>query len=102
MLGYHLRYLLPGSLKVTQSGNEIKTDDAELKFKNKLFADQLNAFISVSLGWQKNNSATSKNGFFIELNYRYGFSPYYLEKDYAATSLFINASHLALLLGLKF
>ena len=27
MFGYHLRYLLPGNLNVTQNGNEIKTDN---------------------------------------------------------------------------
>ncbi len=102
MLGYHLRYLLPGTMKITQNGNEVKTDALDLEFKHPLITSQMNAFVSASFGFQKNNTASSKNGFFVELNYRYGFSPYYFEKDYAASSLLINASHLSLLLGLKF
>ena len=102
MIGYHLRYLLPGSLKVTQNGREVITDDPGLKFDHPLISDQMNAFISATFGWQKNNTASSRRGFFMELTYRYGFSPYYFEKDYAPTSLFMNASHLGLLVGLKF
>jgi len=102
MIGYHLRYLLPGNLKVTQNGEDIVIDKPTMKFKNFLGSQQLNAFLSASFGWQKNNTSNTKTGFFVEINYRYGFTPYYFQTDYSASSLFINSSHLALQLGLKF
>jgi len=102
MIGYHLRYLLPANLKVTQNGKEIIADHPQMKFKNFLGSEQINAFVSASFGYQKNNTAGSKGGFFVELNYRYSFSSYYFQTDYSASSLFINSSHLTLQLGLKF
>lgn len=102
MVGYHLRYLLPGTLKITQNGDEVKTDIPNLRFQHRLISNQMNAFFSATFGWQKNNTASSKRGFFMELSYRYGFSAYYFETDYAPTSLLINDGHLALLLGVKF
>jgi hypothetical protein len=101
-VSYHLRYLLPGKLKITQNGNTIREDDPDLKFKNPLILKELNAFVSLSVGWQKNSLAASKGSFFAEINYRYAFSPVYFEKDYSATSLFFNSTHASLLLGLKF
>lgn len=101
-VGYHLRYLLPGNLKVTQDGTEIKNDSPELKFKNPLFNNQFNSFVSLALGWQKNSLTASKGSFFAEVNFRYGFSAYYFETNYAATSLYINSTHLSLQLGFKF
>lgn len=102
MIGYHLRYLLPGQLKVSKDGTLVKSDEPGLKFKHPLLSDKMNAYVSATLGWQKNNTASSRRGFYVELNYRYGFSAYYFERDYAPTSMFTNSSHLALLLGLKF
>lgn len=101
-IGYHLRFLLPPSLKISQNGNLIKTDNPDLKFKTPLFYDKLNSFISASLGWQKNSLSNSKGSFFVELNFRYGFSPYFFESNYAASSLYISSTHLSLQLGLKF
>ncbi|WP_317898703.1 hypothetical protein [Aurantibacillus circumpalustris] len=100
--GYHLRYLLPGALKVKQNGQLIKEDSPELKFKNALFVNKMNAYVSLGIGWQKNSLRSNKGSFFVELNGRYGFSPYYFETNYSASSLFINGAHLALQLGLKF
>lgn len=102
MIGYHLRYLLPASLKVTQNGNTIKEDNPQMKFKNYFITEQLNAFVSASLGWQKNNTASSKVGIYIEGSYRYGFSPYYFETNYSASSMFVNSSHICVQVGLKF
>ncbi|HOZ86142.1 MAG TPA: hypothetical protein PL029_00225 [Bacteroidia bacterium] len=102
MIGYHLRYLLPADLKVTQNGNTVITDNPQMKFKNHLISEQINAYLSASFGWQKNNTSSAKAGFFIELNYRYGFSPYYFETKYSARALFVNSSHLSLQLGVKF
>ena len=102
VIGYHLRYLLPSNLKVTQNGNLIKTDGLDLKFKTPFLDEKINSFLCLGLGWQKNNTASSRSGFFMELNYRYGFSQYYFESSYSATSLFMNGSHLSLQLGIKF
>jgi hypothetical protein len=102
MIGYHLRYLLPGHLNITKDGTLVKSDEPGLRFEHPLISDKMNAFVSATLGWQKNNTASSRRGFYVELNYRYGFSSYYFERDYAPTSLFTNSTHLALLLGLKF
>lgn len=102
MIGYHLRYLLPGTLTISQNGENIKKDRLDLFFKNPLISKKLNSFVSISAGWQKNSLNNSKTSFFAELNLRYGFSPYYFEKEYAATSLNMSSTHLSLFLGLKF
>lgn len=102
MVGYHLRYLLPSWMNITQNGTKVKSDDLELRFRNPLFYNKINSFVSLSVGWQKNSINRSRGSFFVEANFRYGFSQYYFEKDYAASSLFINSTHLSLLLGLKF
>ncbi|MBL7901065.1 MAG: hypothetical protein JNK73_03645 [Bacteroidia bacterium] len=101
-VGYHLRYLMPSKLKVSYYGNVKKEEEAELKFKTPLFDDQLNAAVSLSLGWQKNSLASSKGSFYVEANLRYNFSPYYFEKEYAASSLYINSTHLIFQLGIRF
>lgn len=100
--GYHLRYLFPGVLKVSENGNAVRSDNPELKFKTPLITNQLNAFVSIGAGWQKNSLNSSKGSFFIELNFRYGFSAYYFTTDYSASSLYIKGSHLNLQLGFKF
>lgn len=102
MVGYHLRYLLPGNVRVSQNGNDIKSDNIDLKFRTPFITDRLNSFLSVTLGTQRNQTAAAHGNFFIELSYRYSFSSYYFQKDYSASSLFINSSHLILLLGTKF
>jgi hypothetical protein len=101
-VAYHLRYLLPSSLKVAYYGNLKEQEQADLKFKTPLFSEQLNAAVSLSAGWQKNSLASSKGSFYVEANLRYNFSPYYFEKDYAASSLFINSLHLIFQLGIRF
>lgn len=100
--GYHLRYLLPGILKVNLDGNEVHSDQPDLKFKTPLIDRHMNSFVSLGIGWQKNSLSSSKGSFFAELNFRYGFSALYFETDYAASSLFINSTHLNLQIGLKF
>ena len=100
-LGYHLRYLLTSNLKITEDGKKVKYDSPQLKFKNPLFNEHINPFLSLSYGWQKNNIGSSKGNFFVELNFKYGFSSYYFERDYSASSLFVSSSHIGLSLGYK-
>lgn len=102
MVGYHLRYLLPGNVLVTQNGNKVKEDVVDLKFRNGLFTNKISSFVSATFGWQKNSINKTKGAFFAELNFRYGFSQYYFEEKYAASSLYISSMHLALQLGVKF
>jgi hypothetical protein len=101
-VAYHLRYLLPGILKVRDNGALVKDDSPDVIFKTPFVNEKINAFVSVSLGWQKNSLSSSKGSFFAELNYRYGFSPYYFSTAYSASSLYINSSHLSVQLGFKF
>lgn len=102
-IGYHLRYLLPGVLKVKQNDKLIRNDSPDLRFKNPLLYNKINAFVSAGIGWQRNSvSASDKGAFYVELNYRYGFSQYSFQTDYSANSLYINGSHLSFQLGLKF
>jgi hypothetical protein len=100
--GYHFRYLLPASLKITQSGNLVESAQPEMKFRTHLINERMNAFVSAGLGWQRNNLSGGHGSFFVELNYRFGFSSYYFEAPYAPSSLYISGSHLSLQLGLKF
>lgn len=102
-VGYHLRCLLPANLRVKQNETLVKSDAVDLRFKNSLFWDKLNAFVSLSLGWQKNHlTPSAKGNLFVELNFKYGFSAYSFQTPYSASSLYINATHLSLMLGLKF
>lgn len=102
MIGYHLRCFLPGNLRISRDGNTVKTDRFDMKFKTPLLFSQLNSFVSASVGVQRNQTASGHNNYFVELSYRYGFSSYSFEKNYSPSSLFINSSHLALLVGVKF
>ncbi len=100
--GYQLRYLLPGTLKVSQNGKKIRDDTPDLKFKNAVLYDKINAFVCLGIGWQKNSLSSSKGSFFVELNCRYGFSPYSFETAYSASSLYIYGTHVTIQLGAKF
>lgn len=100
--GYHLRYLLPANLTVSQNGNNVKEDVVDLRFRNALFDKHISSFISASFGLQKNSVGGSRSNFFAEFNFRYGFSQYYFEEQYAPSSLYINSNHLVLQLGVKF
>ncbi|MDI1354472.1 MAG: hypothetical protein PSX36_06125 [bacterium] len=102
LVGYHLRYMLPGILKVSQDGLVVKNDLPEMKFRNYLVSDKINASVSASLGWQRNNLSDKKGSFFIELNFQYGFSQYYFQTNYSAASMFINGTMVTLFLGTKF
>ncbi len=101
-IAYHLRYLLPSPIQVLRYGNNVRKDHPQVKFRNHLIHENVNAFVSAGLGWQRNKISASGTAFFAELNFRYGFSDYYFERSYAARSVYINSTHLLLMLGLKF
>lgn len=102
LVGYHFRYMLPGILKVSKDGQVVKNDVPEMKFRNYLITDKINASVSASLGWQRNNLSDKKGSFFAEINFQYGFSQYYFETDYSAASMFFNCTHVTFLIGSKF
>jgi hypothetical protein len=101
-IGYHLRYILPANLSVSQNGNKVKDDIVDLQFRTPFINKHLNSFVSASFGLQKNSVGGSRSNFFAEFNFRYGFSQYYFEEKYAANSLYMNSYHLVLQLGVKF
>jgi len=102
MIGYHFRFLLPANVTVSQNGNRVIQQNEDLKFRNSFIDKRINSFVSASVGWQKNTINKSRSGFFIEANVRYGFSQYFFQSNYSASSLYINGVHLSLLLGVKF
>ncbi len=101
-VGYQLRFMLPAKLNITQNGNPIKEELVDVTFKNPLFYKNLNSGIYATAGFQKNGINGAKTGFFIELQTKYGFSPYSFYTKYVATSLFTNSVHVAVNIGLKF
>lgn len=104
LFGYHFRYLLPASVRVKQKedGRLVKDDIAEMRFRNHIIHEKVNASVSGSVGWQINNMSDYRGSFFAEINFQYGFSDYYSDPPYAPSSLFINCMHVSLLLGSKF
>jgi hypothetical protein len=102
MFGYRLRYLFPLSVNVTENGNSVSVNSEALYFVNPFIFKKMNSAIHTAFGFQRNGVGGSDFNFFIELNYRYNFSPYYFKTDYSASSLIFNSQHLSLQLGLKF
>jgi hypothetical protein len=101
-LGYHFRYLLTSNLNISENNVLVKKDSPDVTFRQSLLGPHINSFVSASLGWQKNNLASSKHSFFVELMFKYGFSQYSFSRSYSATSMYINGTHLCLMLGSKF
>jgi hypothetical protein len=99
---YQIRALLPGDLKVRDASGQVKADKTDVRFRHPLLSDKLNSGVQVSLGWQKNAISSSRGAWFVELAYRYGFSPYFFEADYAPSSLYVNSTHLILSVGARF
>jgi len=104
-VGYHLRYLLNANVKVDQDGTPLKSEPVSLSFKNPLVNDHINSFVSANFGIQNHHHTRSQAGpvtVFMELSYRYGFSPYSFKANYSASSVFINSQHLAVNIGIGF
>jgi hypothetical protein len=101
-IGYHVRTLLPATLRITDQGGKVKNDVVQMEFRHPLFNSLVNSGVHLALGWQKNAISSSKGSFYTEVNFRYGFSQYYFEEVYAPSSLFTNSTHLTLVVGLRF
>jgi hypothetical protein len=102
IIGYHFRFFMPAHVKVGQEGNVIRDEWEEVQFRTSLIDKHVNAFMSAGVGFQKNTINNSRSGFFAELNFRYGFSSYFFKTNYSASSLYVNGTHVCLLLGIKF
>jgi len=102
VFGYHFRTLLNGNLSVKQNGEKIEHKSESINFKNPLLSPKCNPFLSLTIGVQQNNPNTTNKGFFAELTYRWGFSPYLLQDQFTASSLYITGNHLSLGLGYRF
>jgi hypothetical protein len=103
--GYHLRYLLNANLKVDQDGVQVKDESVHLTFKNPLVNEHINSFVGASFGVQNHHHARSQSSpitVFMEISYRYGFSPYFFKTNYSASSVYINSQHIAVNIGLGF
>lgn len=101
-VGYYLRWLVTSDVRITRDGEKVKYDSPPMRFRTPLVDQHLNTFAGLSFGFQQNSIASQKGHFNVELNFRYGFSQYYFERPYAPSSLYINGSHVFLLLGYKF
>jgi hypothetical protein len=101
-VGYHLRYIMNTNLKVDQDGAQLKDEFVHLKFRNPLLHERFNAFAGINFGVQNHRTRSNSITIFLELSYRYGFSPYYFKTNYSASSVFLNSQHLALNLGIGF
>lgn len=101
LIGYQLRYITFTQVQVSQNGNVFVKETADMQFKNKLITSKLNSGITLTFGLQRNPLNSGVNPF-VEVNWRYGFSPYSFQKSYAPNSLYMNNSFLGLNLGLRF
>ncbi len=101
-VGYHLRYIMNTNLKVDQDGVQLKDEFVHLKFRNPILQERFNAFAGINFGVQNHRTRSSSITIFLELSYRYGFSPYYFKTNYSASSVYLNSQHLALNLGIGF
>lgn len=102
LFGYHLRYLLPASVKVSKGDVLYQTDRPDMRFRTSLFSQKINASLCASLGWQVNHLGHGKNSLFIEANFQYGFSDYYFRSEYSANSMFLNCIQATFNIGAKF
>ncbi len=101
-IGYIPRIFLSSNLTISKDGNNVKSETINLKFKNPFLSSKINSFASLSFGIQSNRTRNESVTVFMELNYKYGFSPYYFNTNYSPSSLFINSSHLSLNIGIAF
>jgi hypothetical protein len=102
VLGYHLRNILFGSLKVQENGNDVVKKQEDLLFKNPIISKRNSPFASIALGIQKSKPNNTRRCVFMELAYRFGFSPYLLKDTFTPSSLYLNGSHLSVVVGFKF
>jgi hypothetical protein len=102
VMGYHYRTLLTGFLKVKKDGEMVERKTETINFKNPLINPRCNPFVSLTLGIQQNNPSTTNTGFFAEVSYRWGFSPFLLKDDFTASSLYITGNHLTIGAGYRF
>ena len=98
--GYNLRWLMSSQLQVTDNGNEIVNKRETVSFKIPLFMNQLNSFLTIGAGFQRNKFA-KQTALFLECQFKYGLSPIYMNDVFTPSSLYINSHFLLLTVGVK-
>jgi len=76
-LGLKLRYITYTNSTVTSdsTGYLVWEGQKDLTFYRKLFSPFAGSLFEMSLGYQRNTKAKRKRGWYMELEYNYGFSP---------------------------
>lgn len=100
-VGYHFRYLMPAFVKVSKPGTESIYDTPNMQFRTSLINPKINASLCLALGWQLHRLGGSHRSFFIEFNFQYGFSDYYFNSAYSASSMYINCIQSTLNIGAR-
>jgi hypothetical protein len=98
--GYCYRWIVDSHLKVDEDGNALVDQPAFLKFKSPAFNASNSSFLSAGAGFQK-NTPLRHNAVFVELQFRYGLSPFYFNESFAPSSMYINSHCLLLTVGFK-
>lgn len=98
--GYCYRWIIDSHLKVDEDGNELVDQVEPLKFKSPAFNPANSSFLCVGGGFQK-NTPLRHNAVFVELQFRYGLSPFYFNESFAPSSMYINSHCLLLTVGFK-
>ncbi len=100
--GYNLRYVVDAKAKVDQDGVQVRDEFVHVKFQTPFLYEKINSSVAASFGVQNHRTRSNSVTVFLEVSYRYGFSPYYFRSNYSASSVFINSQHLSLNIGLGF
>jgi hypothetical protein len=100
--GYNLRYIVDAQARIDQDGAKVKDEYVNLKFQTPFLYEKLNSSLCASFGVQNHRTRSNSTTVFLEICYRYGFSAYYFQTRYSASSVFISSQHLSLNIGLGF
>ncbi len=99
-VGYVYRVMLPASVFVRYKG--IKQENITIRptFKVPVLSKYANSYAHWSIGYQKNNPA-GKMKMYFEIYIRYGFSPFLIQTNYSANSLYFGNYFIGANIGIK-
>ncbi len=98
--GYCYRWIIESNLKITENGNELVNKYEGLTFKSPAFTPVNSSFLSIGGGFQK-NTQLRHNAVYVELQFRYGLSPFYFNESFAPSSMYTNSHFIMLTVGFK-
>ncbi len=99
-LGYIYRVTLLSHLSASFKGSEVNSSSLRPPFKIGVLSPYANSYAGISVGYQKNNPL-GRMRMFMELYARYSFSPFLINTDYTANSLYFNNYTIGIALGVK-